>query len=92
MSFSWTSEYQHIFEKLKQMFIIASMLQNFNLKKPVIFETNASDYITADVLSQLNKKGNLHSVIFFFSKMFLKKYNYKIYNKKLLIIIKAFEK
>ena len=28
---------------------------------------------------------------FFFSKMFSEKYNYKIYNKELLVIIKAFE-
>ena len=44
------------------------------------------------MLSQLNKKRNLHSVIFFFSKMFSEKCNYEIYNKKLLIIIKIFKK
>ena len=68
------------------------MLQNFNLEKSVTFKINVLDYITADVFSQLNEKGNLHSVAFFFSKMSLKKCNYKIYDKKLLIIIKAFEK
>ena len=74
------------------MFIIALMLQNFNLKKSVIIEMNVSDYVTADVLSQPDKKENLHSVIFFSNKMFLKECNYEIYNKELLIIIKAFEK
>ena len=68
------------------------MLQNFNLKKPVTFETDVLDYITANVFSQLNEKRNLHSVIFFFNKMSLKKCNYEIYNKKLLIIIKLFKK
>ena len=68
------------------------MLQNFNLKKPVIFETDVSDYVAADVLSQLNEKGNLHSMAFFSSKMFLEECNYKIYDKELLIIVKAFEK
>ena len=67
------------------------MLQNFNSEKSVIFKTNISNYIIADILSQLNKKENLHSIIFFFSKMFLKKYNYEIYNKNLLIIIKIFK-
>ena len=49
--FSWTLKYQHAFEELKQAFIIASVLQNFNLKKPVTLEINTSDYVTADVLS-----------------------------------------
>ena len=89
--FSWTSECQHVFEKLKQAFIIASVLQNFNLEKPVTLETDALDYVTANVLSQSDEEGNLHSMIFFSSKMSLKKCNYKIYNKELLTIIKAFK-
>ena len=68
------------------------MLQNFNSEKPVIFKTNTSDYIITNVFSQLNEKGNFYLIIFFFSKMFSEKYNYKIYDKELLIIIKAFKK
>ena len=90
--FSWTFKCQHTFEKLKQVFIIASVLQNFNLEKPVTLETDTSDYVTADVLSQPDEEENLHSVIFFSSKMSLKECNYKIYNKELLTIVKAFEK
>ena len=67
------------------------MLQKFNLKKPVTVEMNVSDYVTADVLSQPNKEGNLHPVTFFFNKMSSEKCNYEIYNKKLLIIVKVFE-
>ena len=68
------------------------MLQNFNSEKPVIFKTDDSDYMTADVLSQSNKEENLYSVIFFSNKMFLEECNYKIYDKELLIIIKVFKK
>ena len=89
--FSWILECQHAFEELKQAFIIASVLQNFNLEKPVTFETDASDYVTAGVLSQPDEEGNLHSVAFFSSKMFSEECNYEIYNKELLIIVKAFE-
>ena len=67
------------------------MLQNFNLEKPVIIEMNASDYVTAGVLSQPDEEGNLHSVTFFSNKMFLKECNYEIYDKELLVIVKAFE-
>ena len=73
------------------MFIIAPVLQNFNPEKPVIIETDASDYVTADILSQPDEKGNLHLMIFFFNKMSLKQCNYKIYDKELLVIVKAFE-
>ena len=91
-SFSWTLKCQHVFKELKQAFIITSMLQNFNSEKPVTFKINTSDYVTANVLSQLDEEGNLHLMIFFSSKMSLKKCNYKIYNKKLLIIVKIFKK
>ena len=47
--------------------------------------------MAADVLSQLNKKGNLHPMIFFSSKMSLEKCNYKIYDKEILIIVKTFK-
>ena len=67
------------------------MLQNFNLEKPVTVETDASDYVTADVLSQSDEKGNLHPVIFFSNKMSLEECNYEIYNNKLLTIVKMFE-
>ena len=90
--FSWTLKCQHAFEELKQAFIITSVLQNFNLEKPVTLETDASDYVAAGVLSQPNEEGNLHSVIFFSSKMFSEECNYEIYNKKLLIIVKVFKK
>ena len=48
--------------------------------------------MTADVLSQSDKKGNFHLIIFFFNKMSLKEYNYKIYDKEQLIIVKVFKK
>ena len=67
------------------------MLQNFNSEKSVILKINVLDYMTADMLSQSDEKGNLHSVVFFFSKMFSEKCNYKIYDKELLIIVKAFK-
>ena len=90
--FSWTSECQHVFKELKQIFIIASVLQNFNSEKPVILKTDVSDYVTANILSQSDEKGNLHSVTFFSSKMFSEECNYKIYDKELLTIVKTFKK
>ena len=44
------------------------------------------------MLSQIKQNEKLHLVAYIFKKIFFAKCNYKIYDKKLLTIIKAFEK
>ena len=56
-----------------------------------VIKTNSSNYITRGILSQYNKDGVLHSIIYFLKRLNLAKYNYKIYNKELLAIIKYFK-
>ena len=45
----------------------------------------------ATVLSQKNDKGEIYPVAFLSKKISPSEYNYEIYNKELLIIIRAFE-
>ena len=52
---------------------------------------NLSNYVNADVLSQLDDEDVLHPVAYFSRKMAPAKCNYKIYNKELLAIIRCFE-
>ena len=47
--------------------------------------------MTAGVLSQIEDDGELHPVVFYSRKMIPAEYNYKIYDKELLAIIKSFE-
>ena len=54
-------------------------------------ETDLSDYVNANVLSQLDDKDVLHPVIYFSRKMAPIECNYKIYDKELLAIIWCFE-
>ena len=56
-----------------------------------IIKTNSSNYITRGILSQYNKEGVLHPIVYFLKQLSLAKYNYKIYNKELLAIIKYFK-
>ena len=64
------------------------------------FDSNVENVIEIDVfderlkkmLSQYDSNELLHFVTFFFKKMIFAKKNYEIYDKKLLIIIKVFEK
>ena len=54
-------------------------------------ETDSSDYVNADVLSQLDDEGVLHSVAYFSRKIAPAECNYEIYDKELLAIIQCFE-
>ena len=54
-------------------------------------KANASDQAQESVLSQSDKLENLHPVAFYSRKFTELKLNYKIYNKELLVIVKAFK-
>ena len=56
-----------------------------------IIEANSFNYVTEGILSQYNKDGVLYPIVYFLKWLSLAKYNYKIYNKKLLAIIKYFK-
>jgi hypothetical protein len=73
------------------MFTAAPILQVFDVDKLLTVETDRSDYIIAGVLSQPDDKKNLKPIAYFSTKMSPAECNYEIYNKKLLIIIRAFE-
>jgi len=56
-----------------------------------VVEIDASNWASGGVLSQYNNDGKLRPVVFFSAKHSVLEYNYKIYNKELLAIIKALE-
>ena len=66
----------------------AFILRHYNPKRIVILETNAFNYTLKSILSQKNNNNNLYFVAFYSKNMLLTKYNYNIYNKKLLTIIR----
>ena len=67
------------------------MLARFDFKRDAVVETNASDYVSAGVLSQYDNQGILHQVAFFSKKHAPAECNYKIYDKELLAVVRAFE-
>ena len=56
-----------------------------------VVEANSSNYITGGILSQYNKDGVLHPIIYFLKRLNPAKYNYEIYDKELLAIIRYFK-
>ncbi len=85
--FEWTEICQMIFEELKQQVMTVLILKHFNSIREVILKTDFLNYVNDEVLSQYDDKDILHSVIFYSKNMILAECNYKIYDKKLLIII-----
>jgi hypothetical protein len=72
-------------------FTTAPALRHFNHEKEVIIETDASDYVSAGVLSQRDDEGILHPVAYYSKKHSPAECNYDIYDKELMAIIKALE-
>jgi hypothetical protein len=70
---------------------MAPILQHFDTEKPIIVETDASDYFSAEIFSQYDNSSKLHPMAFYSKKHSLAEYNYEIYNKELLAVIQMFE-
>jgi hypothetical protein len=67
------------------------VLAHFDADLETWLETDASDFVTAAVLSQRDADGVLQPVAFLSHKMSPAECNYEIYNKELLAIVKAFK-
>ena len=66
------------------------MLAHYDLSLETWVETNASNFVVAEVLSQ--KHGEvLRPVAYFSKKMTPAKCNYMIYDKEFLAIVRSFE-
>ena len=90
-AFIFNKEYKKAFTYLIIMFTIIPILQHFNLNWISVIKANSSDYIIKGILSQYNKDGVLYPIVYFLKRLNPAKYNYKIYNKKLLAIIRYFK-
>jgi len=63
------------------------ILRHFDQTCDFILEIDSFDYVNDEVLFQYDDEDVLHSIVFYSKNMSSAEYNYKIYDKKLLIII-----
>lgn len=87
----WTTEVKQAFTQLKNGFTTAPVLAYFDPDVPITIETDAADYVSAGLLSQQDKNNVRRPVTFFLKKHWPPECNYEIYDKELLVIIRAFE-
>jgi len=90
--FVWGPEQQAAFNLLKKVFTSAPILRQFDYDPEIIVATDASDYVSASILSQYDDEGILHLVAFYSKKHSPAECNCEIrYDKELLAIVRAFE-
>jgi len=89
--FLWGQEQQAAFDLLKKAFTSAPILRHFDYNREIIVEMDASDYVSASILSQHDDDGVLHPVAFYSKKHSPAECNYEIYDKELMAIVRAFE-
>ena len=64
-------------------------MATYDPEKPGVVETDVSDVAIRAIYSQLDKKGKLKPIAFFFKKFLPVKLNYEIYDKELLAIVRV---
>ena len=89
--FDWDDACTTAFKTLIERFISAPILKWFDPDLEIMVETDASDYVSAGVLSQLHPDGIWHPVAYFSKKHSPEECNYEIYDKELLAIIRSLE-
>jgi len=87
----WNLEAERAFRKLKERFTMAPILAHFDATKPVIIESDASDFAIGAILSQRDSENRLHPVAFHSRKFTPAEINYEIHDKELLAIVDAFK-
>ncbi len=80
-----------IFQRIKDEFVLEKVIAIFNpeLSKEVL--TDASDYTIGAEYAQRRKDRRLRLIAFFLKKFLGAELNYEIYNKELLVIIRAID-
>ena len=87
---NFTDATQKSFQALKSTFISTPVLTHWVPDKPIIVETDASDYALGAILSIQTDSGEIHPMAFHSCTFSAPELNYDTHNKELLAIFEAF--
>jgi hypothetical protein len=90
-SFYWFENCQIAFEQLKKRVIKTLVLSYFSFELETFLESDSSDYVSVEILSQKENNDLIRSITYFSKTLSSAKCNYEIYDKELLTIIRCFE-
>ena len=74
---------------MKKSLITAPVLAHFDPNKPIMIETDASNYVCSGIISQQQDDGTWRSVAYRSKTMSKAQCNYDIHDKELLAIMQA---
>lgn len=66
-------------------------MTHYNLDRKTVVKTDVFDYVFKGILLQYDENDILYPVAYFSKKYFPIEYNYEIYNKELMAIVRAFK-
>ena len=87
---NFTDAAQKSFQALKSTFISAPVLTHWVPNKPIIVETDASDYALGAILSIQTDSSEIYPMAFHSRTFSALELNYDTHNKELLAIFEAF--
>jgi len=90
VQFEWLEDCARAFQRLKEAFTSAPILKHFDPDLPCRVETDASDFASGGILSQLHE-GSWLPVAYFSRRHLPAERNYEIYDKELMAIVRCFE-
>ena len=90
--FIWSDVQDSAFTKAKQLISSAPVLAYYDLHRPVVLQTDASDYALGGALLQPNDNGTLQPVAFTSSNMSPTEQRYSQIEKECLAICNCFQK
>ncbi|KAH7551035.1 reverse transcriptase [Bipolaris maydis] len=91
IGFKWEQEHQEAFDRIKQIFLEAPVLEMYSPQRPTRVETDASDYALGAVLSQQCTDKKWRPVFYHSRKFSGAELNYDVHDKELLGVVDAFE-
>ena len=90
IGFKWEQPQKAAFEALKQATQKSPVLRMFDPKKPILLETDASDYAIGACITQETDEER-HPIAYYSRKMSPAEQNYDIHDKELLAIVSALQ-
>jgi len=89
--FIWTDDANQAFREMKEIFVSAPILVQFNYERETVLETDASEWCIAGTLMQYDERGVLHPCAYYSKKNNPAECNYEIYDKEMLAIVRCSE-
>lgn len=89
--FRWNDKTQKAFDQIRKLLLEEPILITFDPEKPVILETDSSDFALGAVISHEDDHGKRRPIAFYSKKLHGAELNYPIYDKEFLAIVNAFK-